>query len=277
MSATIGNSEEIAEWLDATLIKSDHGRGIPIEEHGIENKQGDEKITRVADTVDAHREKAPFLIFNSSRSNAEARAEKLSERGIFDDVSNRNFRAELRDQLDRRLTRQLERLAVLMEAGVAYHHAGLPYQVKQLIEEAFVDGDLMAISATTTVAYGFDSPVRSVLIADLNRWNGSKMDYIPPFEFRQMRGRAARPGHGYDQGHLFAIYSDYKDLHEKYFDDPDLNPITSHLDSDEAFRWLMLELVGTNWQTADEIESFVSETLYWEQASEGVVHSKYCS
>lgn len=267
MSATLGNPEELAEWLDANLIVSDEDRGIEIVEQPIEVDDARERKRQVADVVEGHQDTAPFLVFNSSRAKCEARAEEVADRRVFADAPDRRIRSELRSQVETTLTSRLKDLAAMMEQGVAYHHAGLPRAVRNWIEECFREGDIQAIFCTPTLAYGFDSPVQSVVVSELKRYESAKgyQTYVGTWEYVQWIGRAARPGMGYDQGYAYPLYSDFDAASERFFGDRELERVTTHMDGESQLRWLLLELVEMGWQTRSDLEAFMQETLLWHQ------------
>jgi len=57
-------------------------------------------------------------------------------------------------------------LVPCLEQGVAYHHAGLPIDVLDALEEALRTGTLSAVVATSTLSEGVNLPVRTVLISE---------------------------------------------------------------------------------------------------------------
>ena len=74
--------------------------------------------------------------------------------------------------------------------GVAFHHAGLTTEERDLIAEAFDAGVLKVIVATCSLAAGINLPARRVIL------QGARMgrDFVGPAMLRQMRGRAGRKG-----------------------------------------------------------------------------------
>lgn len=269
MSATVGNPVELADWMNANLVESEQERAIEIEENPIPVDEHEPRKNQVIDVIQANDDHAPFLVFNKSKRTAEARADELAETRFYADGSNRNFYEELRENLEgMEPTRKLRDLAGLMSNGVAYHHAGLPKSIRGWIEECFESGDIGAIFCTPTLAYGFDAPVQSVVVADLKRFNGTTMDYVQTYEYVQWIGRAARPGKGFDKGYAYPLYTDFDEASERFFGDVELERVTSHVDSGDGLRWLILELVEMGWDTSEAIEEFLTETLYWEQLTE---------
>lgn len=261
MSATLGNAEELAKWMDAELTISPEGRQIPIEEHIVSAGHQD-KSEAIVDLLRRESDKAPFLIFNYAKPWTQSRAETVAETRLFADLSNRDFHRELRNKIEGEMTDTLSALAQMMSRGIAFHHADLPSDVKYWIEDLYEEGELGCLFATTTIAYGFDAPVQTVVVADITRGP----HYVGVYEYVQWVGRAARPGYGYDKGYAFTLTNEPEETEERFFEPyRELEDVTTHIESDIAFQWLLLELIATGWDTPHEIEAFIKEMLYWEQ------------
>lgn len=74
--------------------------------------------------------------------------------------------------------------------GVAFHHAGLTTEERDIVAEAYDKGVIKVIVATCSLAAGVNLPARRVIL------QGARMgrDLIGPAMLRQMRGRAGRKG-----------------------------------------------------------------------------------
>jgi helicase len=84
-----------------------------------------------------------------------------------------------------------------LERGVAYHNAGLPIALRQLIEKAVEKKAIKVICATTTLAEGVDLPFRITILAEWLQWRlDTKDQQIPfgPLKFRNIVGRSGRAG-----------------------------------------------------------------------------------
>ena len=83
---------------------------------------------------------------------------------------------------------------ILVNAGVAAHHAGHMPSWKLLIEHMMSAGFLNAIFATSTVAAGVDFPARTVVISNADTRGNEGWRPFSANELQQMTGRAGRRG-----------------------------------------------------------------------------------
>ncbi|MDP8929513.1 MAG: DEAD/DEAH box helicase [Actinomycetota bacterium] len=79
-------------------------------------------------------------------------------------------------------------LAAVLRRGVAYHHAGLPTDVLDAIEDAVREGRLRYIIATTSLTDGVNLPVRTVIIDEPTG------DYARPLSPAQTINAVGRAG-----------------------------------------------------------------------------------
>jgi len=113
------------------------------------------------------------------------RADERYERrlGIFNDFL--EDYPEVRNHKHRKL---------LVNAGVASHHAGHIPSWKLLVEKMMSAGLLDAIFATSTVAAGVDFPARTVVILNVDVRGNDGWRALQASELQQMTGRAGRRG-----------------------------------------------------------------------------------
>jgi helicase len=274
LSATVANSREIAEWLKADVVISDW-RPIALREgiicHGkmvfqdgqteLEAKR-DEALALVKDTL---AKDAQMLIFESSRRNAEAMASRLSSQ-----ISLASPHLDLLAEsiLATGESETCRRLASCVSRGVAFHHAGLLPEQRSLVEQGFRENRIKVIASTPTLAAGLNLPARRVLIKSYKRYEyGQGMVPIPVIEYRQMAGRAGRPGlDPYGESFLLAKdASEMQDLMDNYvLGSPE--EIWSKLASESALRTHILSTIASGFATNDkELADFISTTFYAHQ------------
>src|SRR6476646_1541032 len=83
---------------------------------------------------------------------------------------------------------------ILINSGVASHHAGHIPAWKLVIEKMMSGGLLNAIFATSTVAAGVDFPARSVVVSNADTRGNEGWRPLSASELQQMTGRAGRRG-----------------------------------------------------------------------------------
>lgn len=83
---------------------------------------------------------------------------------------------------------------ILVNSGVAAHHAGHIPSWKLLVEKMMSAGLLNAIFATSTVAAGVDFPARTVVLSNADARGNNGWRPLTASELQQMTGRAGRRG-----------------------------------------------------------------------------------
>lgn len=285
LSATVGNAEVMAEWLDATLVDSDwrpidlragvlYGQALHFDDGSkTQIPRGNEKATAalVEDTLS---DDGSSLVFVNSRRNAEAAAKRLGD--VTRDYLTDEERTELRDIADEIRdasdTQTSDDLADAVAKGAAFHHAGLASQHRALVEDAFRDRLVKVISATPTLAAGVNTPSRRVIVRDWRRYDGDVggMQPLDVLEVHQMFGRAGRPGlDPYGEAVLIANNHDEMDeLFDRYvWADPEA--VRSKLAAEPALRTHILATVASGFADSEnELLSFLERTLYATQTTE---------
>ncbi|MDD1737783.1 MAG: DEAD/DEAH box helicase, partial [Methanothrix sp.] len=273
LSATVANAGEIASWLAADMVCSDW-RPIRLREGVICNERlvfsdgeaplaggKDESLALVKDTLS---QSAQILIFENSRKNAEAAASRLASLMPVD-AATRELSSSI---LASGESETAVRLASCVSRGVAFHHAGLLPEQRRLVEQGFRDSRIKVIASTPTLAAGLNLPARRVLIKSYKRYEyGKGMAPIPVIEYRQMAGRAGRPGlDPYGESFLMAKNSsEMKELFEHYINGSP-EEIWSKLASESALRTHILSTVAAGFARSDsELKSFMATTFYARQ------------
>jgi helicase len=285
LSATIGNADEIADWLDAELVESTwrpidlktgvyYGNAINFDDgsqYELPGEREKPEATLVSDTV---ADDGSALVFVNSRRNAEAAARRLGdavepylgadERRRLDEVAQ-----AIRDASDTQTSRDL---ATAVESGAAFHHAGCSSAHRSLVEDAFRDRVLKAVCATPTLAAGVNTPSRRVIVRDWRRYDAAAggMTPLSTLEVHQMFGRAGRPAYDpYGEAVLIASgHDEYEELFDRYiYGEPE--PVRSKLATEPALRTHLLATVATGFaSTRGGLLDFLDRTLYAVQTDE---------
>ncbi|KAG0498218.1 hypothetical protein HPP92_002909 [Vanilla planifolia] len=214
MSATMPNLAAVADWLQAALYQTDF-RPVPLEEfikvgNTIFNKKME--IIRVLQKAAELGGKDPdhivelcneviqdghsVLLFCSSRKGCELTARHISKLLKGYNFAMREVDSDFGDASSAMdaLRRSPSGLDPILEetlpCGVAYHHAGLTVEEREIIEMCYRKGIVRVLTATSTLAAGVNLPARRVIF----RQPRIGRDFIDGTRYRQMSGRAGRSG-----------------------------------------------------------------------------------
>jgi helicase len=277
LSATIGNADELAAWLEAELVLSEwrptelregvfFNRTLYCKdrEKPVEQSTKDEAVNLVLDTL---REDGQCLVFESSRKNCMAFAKKASSaiKKILS-AEGREALAEIADEvLDNSETDTSTALAACIRSGTAFHHAGLTTPLRELVENGFRAGKIKLISSTPTLAAGLNLPARRVIIRSYRRYSSEDgMQPIPVIEYKQMAGRAGRPRlDPYGEAVLVAkSYEEFVFLFKNYIE-ADAEDIWSKLGTENALRTHVLSTISNGFaRTKEELMEFLEATFF---------------
>ncbi|KAJ0770269.1 putative DNA-directed DNA polymerase [Helianthus annuus] len=213
MSATLPNVGAVADWLQAALYQTDF-RPVPLEEYikvgnSIYNKKMElvRMIPKRADLGgkdpdniielcnEVVQEGHSVLIFCSSRKGCESTAKHVAKylKSFSMNVNGENEYPDVASAIDALKKSPAGLDPVLSEtlpAGVAYHHAGLTVEEREVVENCYRKGLVRVLTATSTLAAGVNLPARRVIF----RQPRIGRDFIDGTRYRQMSGRAGRTG-----------------------------------------------------------------------------------
>lgn len=79
-----------------------------------------------------------------------------------------------------------------VSCGVAFHHAGLDGLDRQLVERAYLEGQINVICCTSTLAVGVNLPCHLVIVKNTVTWQDNAWKEYADLEIMQMLGRAGR-------------------------------------------------------------------------------------
>ncbi|XP_070771249.1 DNA polymerase theta [Enoplosus armatus] len=220
MSATLPNLSLLASWLGAELYQTDY-RPVPLQEHlkvgcniydkslsvvrqftpALHIKGDDDHIVSLCyETV---REGRSVLLFCPSKNWCEKLADSIARE--FYNLRHADCQGEAETRqvcLDWEglvdVIAQLRRTPAGLDPilqrtvpwGVAFHHAGLTFDERDVLEGAFRQGMVRVLAATSTLSSGVNLPARRVIIRTPT-FNGHLLD---PLTYKQMAGRAGRKG-----------------------------------------------------------------------------------
>lgn len=116
-------------------------------------------------------------------------------------------------------------LVACVRKGVAYHHAGLPVEVQEAVEDAVRDETIAAVVATSTLTDGVNLPVRTVVIATTEYAGQDPRQRMSPAQLLNAVGRAGRAGKESEGWIVLAVQ---QRLNSELFDR--LSPTTAELE-----------------------------------------------
>ena len=293
LSATVGNSQDLADWLESDLIVSQWRpvsleyatlAELDLEPRAIQKSElstasdlgpprtleGPKSHVAWAALNDVYEQEGQLLVFVAARRSAQSEAKKLGQRMRKYLSKNNPEVLPALNELSERLSRSSnsamgDTLAECVKGGVAFHHAGLRHTQRNEIENAFKNRILYCLCATPTLAAGVNLPARRVLIRDLKRFEDGMSRLLPVMEVRQMLGRAGRPR--YDpvgEAWLACKGGDPRqvadDIADRYIHGP-VEDISSKLAAEPAMRFHLLSSIATGGlNTRKKIGDFFSRT-----------------
>ena len=230
LSATIGNSSQLASWLGGIGYAS-NWRRTPLHWSLCRFETGGEKPEllrlHVQRCIDSG---GQSLVFVHSRRRAEALSSLLTEAGLRAD----------------------------------FHHAGLAPASRLRAELGVRARETQVLVATSTLELGVNLPVRQVILYDTAHFDG---DHFVPMSCNaawQRAGRAGRPGLD-DIGEVVVLAPTW-DRYASQLESGRFEPIESRLDSAAAISEQILAEVDAGLATTPiQIERVLAESLAWRQ------------
>lgn len=285
LSATAPNASEISDWLQATLIET-HKRDVDLREgilylgedpiefnenqlnkndlifrefnSGMVNVEHDCKINDVS-ALSEICSKSQMIIFDRTRREAEQLATQLAS--AFPLAKNA---MTLMDELDNTIeptsvSRSLKRC---IQKGTAFHHAGLLFEERQVVEEGFRNGIIRIICSTPTLGSGVNTPAKYVIIRSYILWGGNN---IPTRDYKNMSGRAGRIQYHDDFGISVLFASTEKELQMLWNNYVNAVPerISSQISAKGGIDLPILQIIASGDCTSlDDLQSFLTKTFF---------------
>ncbi len=225
LSATVPNVHELAAWMTSVRgvrfeVIEEHQRPVPLRyelfspRHGIIRPKDVRRLYRrnpsmqrrfqrmqrpggrlVRMVLDQGR--VPVLYFCFRRRACERNAEFQARRPLV----NQGERDRIVGIVERLAAQygledyeRLGRMRAMWENGSAYHHAGMLPAAKEIVEVLFTEGLIKLLFCTETFALGVNMPAKTVVIDELEKFDGVDFAYLMTRTFNQIAGRAGRRG-----------------------------------------------------------------------------------
>ncbi|MFN7929342.1 MAG: DEAD/DEAH box helicase [Blastocatellia bacterium] len=230
LSATLGNRQELADWLEGVEYHS-NWRPIPLRWHIVRYKRADEKPGLLLEQASRNvREGGKSLVFVQSRRRAEHLSQQLQSAGL---------RAE-------------------------HHHAGLKHQQRRSIEEGFRQGRIDVLVATSTLEMGLNLPVRQVVLYDLQCFDGVEFQPLSTNSVWQRVGRAGR--RGLDTEGEALLLAPTWDRHVEQYPQGKFEPIRSGLSDPRALaEQVVAEVASGMARSLPQLKSVFGQSLAAQQ------------
>lgn len=210
LSATMPNVNELADWVsyvltanDTYLIESDF-RPVPLSTHWVKYEKTrryetteEEKVNSALEIVESNPDDK-FLIFTHTKRTGNLMKSSLERAGY----------------------------------SAQFHNADLEKEERHGFEKSFrEDPKFQILIATSTLAWGVNTPARRVIIVGVHRG----LDEVQPYDIWQMAGRAGRPGYD-DRGDVYILLPD---------DPSECNYHMNRITKDYKVQSRLLDYVGT--------------------------------
>ena len=200
MSATLGDTD----WVESHLVDTtgrpveriDHGeRPVPLTFHYAETPIHESVGELLTEGL------APVYVVHFTQRAAAESAQAFMSLDVLTSDEKARAAALLRGfRFDTPFGRDLRRF---LGAGVGVHHGGLLPRYRLLVERLAREGLLKLICGTDTLGVGVNIPIRTVLLTQLCKYDGSRTRLLSVREFHQIAGRAGRRGYD-DSGAVWA-------------------------------------------------------------------------
>lgn len=158
-----------------------------------------------------HAPNKPTLIFVASRRQTRLTAFDIISYAAHDE--NPKMFLGCSEEYSDSVARQIrdESLRHTLAFGIGLHHAGLASSDREIVERLFLNGDILVLVATATLAWGVNLPAHLVIVKGTEYYDGKTSRYVdyPLTDVLQMIGRAGRPGFS-DEGKAVVMAAEAK-------------------------------------------------------------------
>jgi helicase len=284
LSAVLGKSEALAQWLRAKMIREDKrpvelrqgvffdGRfryrefnsGIVGEEEWFPVKSEREEGQYVETAKFLAEDKGEqTIIFLPDKPTTEALAHHLCHTLTLPPAAGAIVEMS---GLEESVSRDM--LLTFLNAGVAVHNADLSWEERDIVERYTRKGEIRVLCTTTTLAVGLNLPMKNAIVAPL-RWKyfrdtrSLSKERILVSDYENMGGRVARYGFVPDFGRSVFVTASYVD-HKFYTDhyvNGRLEEMTPSLNRKEMDRHILNLVASEICRDTVEIKTFLKGTF----------------
>ncbi|OLL22607.1 ATP-dependent DNA helicase MER3 [Neolecta irregularis DAH-3] len=203
LSATVPNIDDVALWIRKgnrelgpaiALRFGEEFRPVKLNKHvlGFCQKQSDNDFQfdrvlsfKLMSTIKTYSDNKPTIVFCSTRKASVDAAKQICKE--YKEKSPKPWVQQ------GAITFKDKELSDVGKVGVGFHHAGLEQSDRQLLERSFLEGKIMVICCTSTLAVGINLPAHLVIVKNTLSYVGSRFEEYTDLAILQMMGRAGRP------------------------------------------------------------------------------------
>ncbi|GIL81339.1 hypothetical protein Vretifemale_10405, partial [Volvox reticuliferus] len=264
LSTALANAQDLADWLGigpAGLFNFKPSvRPVPLECH-IQGYPGKFYCPRMASmnkpayaAIQVHSPTKPVLVFVSSRRQTRLTALDLITYAVADERPQQFLRMP-ESELETCLAGVKDAaLRHCLQFGIGLHHAGLADRDRALVERLFVECKIQVLVATSTLAWGVNTPAHLVIIKGTEFYDAPTRRYVdfPITDVLQMMGRAGRPQFDRHGVAVILVHEPKKQFYKRFLYEP--FPVESSLQDQVADHFNAEVVAGTISSRQDAVD-----------------------
>ena len=213
--------------------------------------------------IRTHSPTKPALVFVSSRRQTRLTALDLINLCAAEEDPKQFLHMDSDDELEMVQAQVHDpNLRLVLSFGIGIHHAGLPESDRRLVEGLFIAQKIQVLVATSTLAWGVNTPAHLVVVKGTEYFDGKQCRYVdfPITDVLQMMGRAGRPQYDEEGVAVVFVHDVKKKFYQKFLYEP--FPVESSLAAVLADH-LNAEIVAGTISSMQQAADFLSWTYYY--------------
>lgn len=272
LSTALANAHDLADWLGSggpgLFNFKPSVRPVQLEAH-MQGYPGKFYCPRMASmnkpayaAIQVHSPLKPVLVFVASRRQTRLTALDLISHAAADERPTQWVHMEP-GQLAGSLARVKDAsLRHCLQFGVGLHHAGLAEPDRQLVEALFVAQKIQVLVATSTLAWGVNTPAHLVIVKGTEYYDAPSRRYVdfPITDVLQMMGRAGRPQYDTKGVAVVMVHEPKKAFYKRFLYEP--FPVESSL-QDQLADHLNAEVVAGTITSRQDALDYLTWTYFY--------------
>ena len=234
LSTALANAHDLGDWLGINPKKGLFNfkpsvRPVPLEAH-IQGYPGKFYCPRMNSmnkpayaAIQMHSPTKPVIVFVSSRRQTRLTANDLITFAVGDERPQQFLRNTTEDEMQAILSSVKDAsLRHSLQFGIGLHHAGLGDHDRCLVERLFVELKIQVLVATSTLAWGVNTPAHLVIIKGTEFYDAPTRAYVdmPITDVLQMMGRAGRPQYDKHGVAVIMVHEPKKQFYKRFLYEP---------------------------------------------------------